>query len=168
MILIYTGEGKGKTSAALGQVLRAMGHGLRVVCAQFMKRDGVAGEQVMLRRLLKDEFLAGGLGFLRDGKDFAKHRAASLHVLDWVQDKLKNHAQVCILDESLYAMNQGLILPEEMENLLGLAAGRDAHLVLTGRDAPAWLIERADVVTEMLCRKHHYAAGQHAVRGIEF
>lgn len=168
MILIYTGEGKGKTSAALGQVLRAMGHGLRVVCAQFMKRDGVAGEQVILRRLLKDDFLAGGLGFLKNGKDVAKHRAVSLHALDWVRDKLKSGAQACILDESIAALNQGLILPEEMENLLGLAAGRDVHLVLTGRDAPAWLIERADVVTEMLCRKHHYAAGQNAIRGIEF
>lgn len=168
MILIYTGEGKGKTSAALGQVLRALGHGLRVACAQFMKRDGVAGEQVMLRQLLKDDFLAGGLGFFKEGKEFARHRAASLHTLDWIREKLLAGAQVCILDESIYALNQGLIQPQEMENLLSLVAEQRAHLVLTGRNAPDWLVKRADVVTEMLCRKHHSTEGQGAIRGIEF
>jgi cob(I)alamin adenosyltransferase len=168
MILIYTGEGKGKTSAALGQVLRAMGHGLRVACAQFMKRDGVAGEQVMLRQLLKDDFLAGGLGFLKEGKEFARHRTANLYTLDWIREKLVAGAQVCILDESICALNQGLIQPQEMESLLSLAAEQRAHLVLTGRNAPDWLVKRADVVTEMLCRKHHFTDGQGAIRGIEF
>ncbi len=168
MIVIYTGEGKGKTSAALGQVMRALGHGLRVVCAQFMKRGGVAGEQVMLEQLLGNDFLAGGLGFFRDQKDFARHRAASRETLSWVGQRTRSGAGVCILDESIYALNQGLITRDELEEVLDVAAAQGVHVVLTGRGAPDWLVAKADVVTEMISRKHHFSAGRAAVHGVEF
>lgn len=168
MIVIYTGQGKGKTSAALGQVIRALGHGLRVSCLQFMKRDEVAGEQRILKQLLQDHFLAGGLGFFRDPKEFPKHRAASLDALNWARERLASGAQVCILDESIYALNQGLILEHELKDLLCFAAQRDVHVVLTGRGAPDWLVDMADIVTEMVCRKHHFALGKPAVQGVEF
>ena len=168
MIVIYTGAGKGKTSAALGQALRALGHELRVIFAQFVKRGGVAGEQALLERLLGSDFLAGGLGFFKDRGKFEEHRAASRNALDWVLARLRSGVQVCILDESLYALQLGLILREEMDEILGQADEHGVHLVLTGRDAPEWLIDQADVVTEMVCRKHHFQEGRTAVRGIEF
>ena len=168
MILVYTGKGKGKTSAALGQVIRALGNGLGTACVQFMKRDGVAGEQVMLKKLLGDDYLAGGLGFYKSPQDFQRHRAASLEALGWAVGRLESGIRLCVMDESLYALNQGLILRAEMEALLDLAARREAHLVLTGRHAPDWLVDRADVVTEMVSRKHHFALGWTAVPGVEF
>lgn len=168
MILVYTGDGKGKTSAALGQVIRALGHGLRVACAQFMKRAGVAGEQVMLARLLGDDFLAGGQGFFKNQKDFPRHRAASQAAMAWVLERLASGVRVFILDESIYALNQGLITKEEIEQVLSLAADCNVHVVFTGRGAPDWLMERADVVTEMVSRKHHLNDGQAAVLGVEF
>lgn len=168
MIVVYTGEGKGKTSAALGQLVRALGRGLRAACVQFMKRADVAGEQQVLRRLLGEDFRAGGLGFFRDQKDYPGHRAACLEALNWAENRLALGVQVCVLDESIYALNHDLLLREELENLLDAAAQRNAHVVLTGRSAPEWLVDRADIVTEMTCRKHHYALGRHAVRGVEF
>ncbi|HDQ40087.1 MAG TPA: cob(I)yrinic acid a,c-diamide adenosyltransferase [Desulfonatronum sp.] len=168
MIVVYTGEGKGKTSAALGQVIRALGHGLRVACVQFMKRDGVAGEQRILKQLLQDDFLAGGLGFFRDRKEYPRHRAASLEALNWAREKVASGVQVCILDEAICALHQGLILAQELKDMLQTAATHGAHVVLTGRDAPNWLVEQADIVTEMACRKHHFSGGQTAVRGMEY
>jgi cob(I)alamin adenosyltransferase len=81
MILIYTGNGKGKTSACVGQALRALGQGLRVAFGQFMKKEGVGGEQLVLAQLLGEKFRAGGLGFLRVEEDRPKHREAALHTL---------------------------------------------------------------------------------------
>ena len=77
-------------------------------------------------------------------------------------------AQVCILDESIYALNHDLILPQELKELLHFAAQRGVHVVLTGRGAPDWLVGLADIVTELTCCKHHYIAGKNAVRGMEF
>ena len=81
MILVYTGSGKGKTCACVGQTVRALGQGFDVAFAQFMKRDGQAGEQRMLSRWLGSRFLAGGAGFLRPGADRTPHREAALRVL---------------------------------------------------------------------------------------
>ena len=77
MILVYTGTGKGKTSACVGQALRALGQNMRVAFGQFMKKDVGAGEQVMLARLLGADFLAGGKGFLRREEDVPAHRRAA-------------------------------------------------------------------------------------------
>lgn len=168
MIVVYTGEGKGKTSAALGQIVRALGHGLRVACVQFLKRNGAAGEQGFLKQLLGDDFCAGGLGFFRDQKEHSRHRAASREALNWIRDRMALGARVCILDESIYALNHDLILPQELKELLSYAKEQDVHVVLTGRGAPDWLVQLADIVTDMTCRKHHFTTGASAVRGVEF
>jgi cob(I)alamin adenosyltransferase len=167
MILIYTGNGKGKTSACVGQALRAIGQGLRVAFVQFMKKEGVGGEQLVLSQLLGEKFRAGGLGFLRVEEDRPKHREAALHTLHWAFDVLP-HVDMLVLDESLYALGSGILLPEELRELADRARRCDAHLVLSGRGLPEWLEAEADLITVMEERKHPWQQGHSATRGIEF
>ncbi len=171
MLLVYTGEGKGKTSAAVGQAIRALGQGFDVAFCQFMKRSGQAGEQIMLQHLLPDGFRAGGRGFLRPGDDPEPHRRAARETLDWCLDRLDNatpKVAMLVMDEALYALNASLLSRQDLEGVLDKARDSGAHLVLTGRGLPPWLEERADLVTEMHAVKHPYTQGIPAARGIEF
>ena len=167
MILVYTGNGKGKTSACVGQAVRAVGAGLRVAFVQFMKKEGVAGEQLVLYQLLGEKYRAGGRGFLRTEEDRPLHREAALNTLHWVFEILP-HVDMLVLDETLYALSAGILLPEEVRGLMDKARGCKVHLVLSGRGLPAWLEDEADLVTEMEERKHPWQQGHGAVRGIEF
>ena len=114
MILIYTGNGKGKTSACVGQALRALGQDMRVSFGQFMKKDVRAGEQIMLERLLGEDYRAGGLGFFRREEERQEHRAAALTLLDWARERLPR-LDMLLLDESLYALRAGLLERAEVE-----------------------------------------------------
>ena len=167
MILVSTGEGKGKTCACVGQALRALGQGMAVAFGQFMKRECGAGEQLMLRRLLGPRFRAGGLGFLRHEEERPAHRAAALALLDWAREQAED-ADMLVLDEALYALGAGILTREDLAPLLqsGRAPGR--HLVLSGRGLPDWLAGEADLVTEMRERKHPWRKGIAAAPGIEF
>lgn len=167
MILVYTGDGKGKTSACTGQTVRALGQGMKVAFGQFMKRDGQAGEQTMLTQWLGPRFLAGGLGFLRRDEERPAHREAALRMLDWARRQL-SEVDMLVLDESLYALGAGILLRQEVEELLALARQQDKHLVLSGRNAPDWLVEAADLVTSMTEIKHPWRAGIKAAPGIEY
>ena len=167
MILVYTGNGKGKTSACLGQAVRALGSGLRVAFAQFMKEPGCAGEQRLLERLLGSYFLAGGCGFFRREEDRPRHRHAAETTLAWARRRLAGH-DVLILDEALYALRAGLLPREDVEALLREARENDCHVVLSGRDAPDWLLRTADLVTRMEEVKHPWKQGLPAVSGVDF
>lgn len=167
MILIYTGNGKGKTSACVGQALRALGQDLRVGFGQFMKKDVRAGEQVLLERLLGENFRAGGRGFFRREEEREEHRAAALTLLAWARERLPR-LDMLLLDESLYALRAGLLERAEVEALLREAREASCHLVLSGRDAPQWLMDMADLVTDMGEVKHPSRQGVAAQRGIEF
>lgn len=167
MIIIYTGEGKGKTSASVGQAIRALGHGWRVFFCQFMKRDVSAGEQQMLQKLLGEKFYAGGKGFFRNNKDKEGHRKAALDVYKWAMDCIAE-ADILIMDEALYALGSNLLSQKELVALLDLAEVLGAHIVLSGRGAPDWLLERADLVSEIQATKHPYEKGVPAQKGIEF
>ena len=167
MILVYTGDGKGKTSACVGQTVRALGQNMAVAFGQFMKRDGQAGEQAMLARLLSERFFAGGQGFLRNDADRPAHRQAALRVLDWAREQL-GHVDMLVLDESLYALGAGILERQELEQLIAVARAQGRHLVLSGRNAPDWLIEAADLVTSMTEIKHPWRMGVKAAPGIEF
>lgn len=167
MILVYTGEGKGKTSACAGQALRALGQGMGVAFGQFMKRECGAGEQKLLRELLGPRFRAGGLGFLRHEAERPAHREAALALLAWARDEL-SRVDMLILDEALYALGAGLITREELGPLLEAAKGEERHLVLSGRGLPPWLAGEADLVTEMQEHKHPWRRGVPARPGIEF
>ena len=167
MILVYTGNGKGKSSACIGQTIRAIGQGLRVAFIQFMKQEGVAGEQLVLSQLLGEKFRAGGRGFLLVEEDRPQHREAALHTLNWAFDMLP-HVDMLVLDEALYALGAGILLPEEVRGLTDKARRCDVHLVLSGRGLPAWLEEEADLITEMGELKHPWQQGHAAMRGIEY
>lgn len=168
MLLIYTGSGKGKTSACVGQAVRALGQGLRVAFGQFMKRAGQAGEQTMLARLLGENFLASGAGFYRDRADYARHRQKALELLCWAEERMDAGLDMLILDEILYALGHGLVEEAEVRDLVALCAARDCHLVLSGRGAPDWLVEMADIVSDIVEIRHIYAQGGKARPGIEF
>lgn len=167
MLLIYTGNGKGKTSASVGQAIRAHGRGLVVAFGQFMKRPEQAGEQKVLADLLGDLFRAGGLGFFRNEDSREKHRLAARELLQWAEGLLAS-VDMLVLDECLYALGNGLLLPEEVKDLTAKSGEAGVHLVLSGRGLPDWLEERADLVTEMTEVKHPYANGRQAAPGIEY
>lgn len=167
MIIVYTGNGKGKTSASVGQAVRALGQGMDVAFAQFMKRPDQAGEQKMLARLLGDRYVAGGRGFFRNEETRDEHRRAALEVLSWAEKALES-VDMLVLDESLYALGSGLLEKDELAAIIAAARNRGAHLVLSGRGLPAWLVEEADLITEMGEIKHPYGEGRAAVRGVEY
>ena len=167
MILVYNGDGKGKTSACVGQAVRAMGQNLVVAFGQFMKRDGQAGEQAMLAKLLGERFFAGGLGFLRTDAERPAHREAALRVLGWAREQLEQ-ADMLVLDETLYALSAGILEQQELEELIAQARAGNCHLVLSGRSAPEWLVDAADLVTSMTEIKHPWRTGVKAAPGIEF
>ncbi len=168
MLLIYTGEGKGKTSAAVGQTIRALGQELRVAFCQFMKRPDQAGEQVILKQLLQEDFLAGGKGFLRPGQDSAPHQKAAAATLAWARERLLRGMDLLVLDEALYALSAGILTREDLEEFCKDCAVKGVHLVLTGRGLPEWLLQLADLVTEMQPEKHHFEKGVSAQAGIEY
>lgn len=167
MIYVYTGNGKGKTSACIGQVVRARGRGLRVAFVQFMKRDGEAGEQVLLKELLGDDFFAAGEGFFRQEPDRPKHRDAALRGLAWAESRT-GQADVLIADEILYALGKKLLLEEEVKTLIRHARARETHLVLSGRGLPEALTPEVDLITEMMEIRHPWRTGQSAVPGLDF
>ncbi len=168
LILVYTGNGKGKTSAAVGQTVRALGAGLKVAVGQFLKRENQAGEQKVLKSLLKNDFMASGIGFFRNRNDLSKHRAGALRLMGWACEKIKNNYQLLVLDEAIYALNMELITRDELTSMIDKATDAGTSIVLTGRDAPEWLTEKADMVSEILETKHHFQKNIPARKGIEF
>ena len=168
MIVIYTGEGKGKTSACMGQAVRALGQDLAVGFVQFMKQPDAGGEQKTLANLLGDRFFtAGGKGFFRTEEQRAEHRAAALASLARARALIED-MDLLVLDESVYALGAGLITREEMDSLVATARRRNMHLVLSGRGVPQWLLDEADLVSEIAAVKHPFTKGLPAVKGIDF
>ena len=125
MILVYTGNGKGKTSACVGQAIRALGQDLRVAFAQFMKKDVQAGEQRLLRQLLGPRFHIGGSGFFRTEADRPRHCEAALATLTWAWTMLPD-VNLLVLDEALYALRAGLLTKEDFLGLSGPLDGKGA------------------------------------------
>ena len=167
MLLINTGNGKGKTSASVGIIVRALGQDMRVAFGQFMKRDEQAGEQRMLKTLLGDNFFVNGKGFLTNEEDRPQHRAVSEKMLAWAHHIIPN-VDMLVLDEAIYALGYELITRQEVETLVDTANKHSTHLILSGRNCPEWLQNIADCVTEMGEIKHHYKQGIPAQKGIEF
>lgn len=168
-ILVFTGPGKGKTTAAMGMALRAAGHGLRVRIMQFVKSDPTTGEIAAFRRFDNVSIDQCGLGFVPKPTHprFAAHREAAGAGLATVANEIRaGRWDVVVLDELCVAVAEGLV-PEA--DLLGLLAALPAGMVvaLSGRGATAALIEVADTVTEMCCIKHGFDVGWSAQRGVE-
>ena len=173
LIIVHTGNGKGKTTAALGLAVRAWGDGLRVLILQFIKGSWKYGELETLRILGemngRMEVRRGGRGFSqRDTEDKAEHRKAAQEAWrEALEEITASRWDLIVLDEINYAVKFGLVEIEQVMELLDKKPS-ELHLVLTGRDARPELIERADLVTEMKLVKHPYQKGIKAQKGIEF
>ena len=168
--LIFTGEGKGKTTAAFGMVLRAAGHGQRVLVVQFLKSNAETGELLACAQLPQVEVVQMGRGFVppRTHRAFANHCETAREALRFATTALASEKyDLIILDEICGAIAHALIEEDDVIELLN-AQERSACVVLTGRNASARLIARADTVTEMKCIKHGYAEGITAQKGVEF
>ena len=171
-VIVYTGDGKGKTTAALGMAMRAIGRGWKVLMVQFMKGTWHYAELDTAKRLAPDfEIVPMGVGFykiLDDHHTDEEHRAAALSALRFARAKMESgEYDLLILDEINNAVSTGLLPLAEVLKLLD-AKPADFSIVLTGRAAPPELIDRADLVTEMREIKHPYQKGILAQKGIDY
>lgn len=168
-VQVYTGDGKGKTTAALGLALRAVGHGLSVCMIQFMKGSSNYGELASAAKL-------PGFLIVQTGRDeFVDRKSPAQIDIDMAGEGLaKANAvlragkyDIVILDELNVALDFGLVT---LRDVLGLIDARPPHveLILTGRAAHPEVVKAADLVSEILNLKHHYGAGVQAREGIEF
>ena len=167
-VLVNTGDGKGKTSAAMGIVMRAVARGWRVSVVQFVK-DGrwKTGEEASARKL-GVEWWSIGDGFTWDSDDIDRTEAIAREAWRAARELIvAGDHQLVVLDEITYPMNWGWI---DADQVIEVFRGRPPHvnIVATGRDAPASLRAVADTVTEMANEKHPFDRGVAAMRGIEF
>lgn len=172
LVVVITGNGKGKTTAALGMALRARGHGMRVCIVQFMKGDMYAGEWDGIRLLGSEvELHSTGKGFcgIRGNPyPFAEHRANAQDAVDLAIGKMTSgRYDLIILDEINNALKLGLV---DLEQVLEILDKRPPlmHLVLTGRDAHPRVIELADTVSEVREIKHAFRKGVEPQPGVDY
>ena len=165
MLHLYWGNGKGKTTAAMGLALRALGHGRRVVIVQFLK-DGTSGEIAPLRAAGAAVHACPNAKFtwLMDEADKAAAREASARALG---QALAEPFDLLVLDEACAALKSG-ILDEALLRRAVAFAKNGREVVLTGRDPAPWLQDAADYSTEMRAHKHPYADGVAAREGVEY
>jgi len=172
LVLVNTGDGKGKSTAAFGTALRAVGQGMRVLVVQFIKGNWRTGEQQAPRWLPGLEWYKGGYGFVRirrSHKTEEEHGQRAQATWAFAREKVAGDGyDLLVLDEINVAMRLGFIDPAEVAGWLTSGKPRRLHVILTGRGAPAEVVEAADTVTEMKLVKHAYQQGIGAVKGIEF
>ena len=168
LVMVNTGNGKGKTTAALGTALRAVGAGLRVCVIQFIKGAWRYGELEAARRLPDFEILPMGKGFTWDTKNPAEDRRTALEA--WEECKRRGNSgkyDLLIFDEINYVIDYGFIPVSHV--MAFLKAKREMlHVILTGRNAHPYVVEAADLVTEMTEIKHPFKKGIVAQKGIEY
>ena len=183
LVQIYTGDGKGKTTAALGLGLRAAGHGMKVLMVQFMKTVRYYGELESVKKLAPNfEIVQKGKPCSRPEADCMECEACFVHpeepepadvaaardAVEFCADVLrKGDHDIVILDEVLYAIKFELIECDDVVRLVKLKPP-DMELILTGRDALQELIDLADLVTEMRLIKHPFQQGITARKGVEY
>ena len=168
LLMVHTGPGKGKSTAAFGLALRALGHGWKVGVVQFGKGSWRSGERDMLEKLGAVSWHTLGEGFTWETQDRARAEAAARRAWDKACDLMDDpEIRLIVLDELNIALRyEHLPLAEIVARLSGRRD--DLHIVVTGRNAKPELIAAADLVTEMTLVKHHFAAGVKAQAGIEF
>jgi cob(I)alamin adenosyltransferase len=169
LLVVHTGPGKGKTTAAFGLMLRALGHGWKVGVVQFIKGAWSTGERTALERF-DDlvEWHTMGEGFTWETQDRDRDVAAARRAWDKALELMaRPDIRMLVLDELNIALRYDYLPLDDV--VAALKARRlDLHVIVTGRNAKAELIEAADLVTEMNAVKHHFAAGVKSQQGIEF
>ncbi|HEX7095177.1 MAG TPA: cob(I)yrinic acid a,c-diamide adenosyltransferase [Acidimicrobiales bacterium] len=168
IVLVNTGDGKGKSSAAFGVMLRALAQGWRVAVVQFLKSgDWHTGEEKIGRQLGVDWF-ALGEGFTWESEDLSQDEAVAQQAWQHAKSLIEAGGhRLVVLDEITYPMNWGWI---DTADVVRTIENRPEHvnIVATGRDAPAALVDAADTVTEMRNVKHAYQRGIAAKKGIDY
>lgn len=169
-VLIFTGNGKGKTTAALGMALRASGHGLQTLIIQFIKANASTGELTSLKHLPGVEIIQMGRGFTSrpESPSFFEHRKAAQDALRTAITKTQSKRyDLIILDEICTSIGKGLLDEEQVMEFIHQGDGNSC-IVLTGRGATDRLVSNADTVTEMRCLKHGLQEGWKAQKGVEY
>lgn len=170
-VLLFTGDGKGKTTAALGMALRAAGHGLPTLIVSFIKADTKTGEIAACKMLPDVEVRQVGCGFIphddASPKMVQHRRLAADGLRAAAADMATGRYHVVVLDEICTAVARGLIAEAEVCDAVNRAADGSV-VVLTGRGATPGLLALADTATEMRCLKHGYYAGHLAQAGVEY
>lgn len=168
LVMVNTGDGKGKTTAALGLALRASGYGWNILIIQFIKSGKGYSEFEAAGKLPGVEIRATGEGLILPGTDRVSHREAARRGWDMAQAEVASGEwDMVIMDEINIAMRMGFVEPAEVAELIKNKPP-ELHLVLTGRDCPPEIMELADTVTVMEPRKHHADNGVPAQKGVEF
>lgn len=169
LLIVHTGKGKGKTSAALGMVVRAIGHGMKVGVVQFVKGAMTTGEKAVFDAFPDNvEFKPMGEGFTWDTQDRARDIAVTRTAWEEVKRMIADPSYHMVLaDELNIVLRYDYLPPDEV---IAALTARDEmkHVIVTGRNAPEALIEAADLVTEMTMVKHPFRSGVKAQKGIEF
>jgi cob(I)alamin adenosyltransferase len=172
LVVVITGNGKGKTTSAMGMALRAVGHGMKVCIIEFMKGDMYSGEIDGIKRLYPDAELhltgKGFCGIMGNPYPFEEHRANAQDALKLAEGKMSlGIFDILILDEINNALKLKLVdLPQVLKLLENKPP--QMHLILTGRDAHSEVIEKAHTVTEMKEIKHAYRQGIEPQKGIDY
>ena len=168
VVVVNTGHGKGKTTAAMGTLIRAVARGWKVCVIQFIKSGKWrAGEEQVARQLGVDWWTLGD-GFTWDSEDLDRSEAISRAAWEAAKDKISSGGHdVVVLDEITYPMNWGWIPSDEVAAAIR-ARPRHVNIMATGRDAPPELVDVADTVTEMVNVRHAYDRGVRARRGIDY
>jgi len=167
LLLVLTGNGKGKSSSAFGMVARALGHGMKVGVCQFIKGRSDTGEEAFFRRHPDVEWRVLGEGFTWETQDLERDAAIAREGWETARAMLADPAyRLVVLDELTYPLKYGYL---DAGRVLADIAARPPmqHVAVTGRGAPQGLIDAADTVTEMRDVKHAYAAGVRAQPGID-
>jgi len=172
LVIVYTGKGKGKTTAALGMALRAIGYDYKVCMIQFIKGSWHYGEMTSSKRLEPEfELTAVGKGFvgiMDDKSPMEDHKKIAAEALAIAKEKIASEKyNIVILDEINYAVNLGLVKIDDVLKLIQIKPA-NVNLVLTGNHVKDEIIELADLVTEMREIKHPFKSGIRAKKGIDF
>ena len=170
LLMVYTGNGKGKTTSALGMAMRSAGHGMKVCIVQFIKSEGKYGELEACKRFTHEiDLRVMGRGFTFRSDDLEKDRKKAREAWEYSQQAMfSGDYHLVILDEFTYLLNYGMI---DMDNALDVFSKKpgNLHVAITARDAPRQIINAADLVTEMREVKHPFKdAGVIGQKGIEF
>jgi cob(I)alamin adenosyltransferase len=169
LVIVYTGNGKGKTTAALGLILRAWGRGFRACVIQFIKAETGSWGEVKAARKLGLEWHKMGDGFTWTSQDMDESIAKARHGWELAKEKIASgEYELILLDEFTYLLHYNWLDAAEVVDWLKVNKPAGLHLVITGRYAPDELLAYADLVTEMTEIKHPFEKGIKAQAGIEF